>query len=210
MRRRRKKKQLRPLILFLSCLVVGIFLYCNIINITEEDGSKGVFGHTSRVEKPSITESLLTPNEYSRPQTSLKKVNGVVIHYVGNPGTSATANRNYFNGLADSKKTYASSHFIVDLDGTIIQCVPLDEIAYASNSRNEDTISIEVCHPDKSGEFTADSYEALIRLVSWLADKYNLDKEDIIRHYDVTGKKCPLYYVENEDAWNKLKSDIFK
>ena len=35
-----------------------------------------------------------------------------------------------------------------------------------------------------------------------------LDTDDVIRHYDVTGKLCPLYYVEHEDAWEKLRADI--
>ena len=30
----------------------------------------------------------------------------------------------------------------------------------------------------------------------------------MIRHYDVTGKKCPLYYVEHEDEWKKFKEDV--
>ena len=30
----------------------------------------------------------------------------------------------------------------------------------------------------------------------------------MIRHYDVTGKLCPLYFVEHEDAWETFKSDV--
>ena len=76
----------------------------------------------------------------------------IVIHYVGNPGTTAKANRNYFESLSSGEtETYASSHFIVGLEGEVIQCIPLTEIAYASNIRNEDTVAIEVCHPDETG-----------------------------------------------------------
>lgn len=156
-----------------------------------------------------VTVDLLTVNEYSRPGTPLDTINGVVIHYTGNPGTTAAQNRSYFNNLADTGETYASSHFIIGMDGTIIQCVPLDEIAYCSNSRNDDTISIECCHPDESGAFTEETKESLIRLTSWLATTFHLSEEDIIRHYDVTEKLCPLYYVENEDAWLALKQCIF-
>lgn len=98
-----------------------------------------------------ITVDLLPENPYSRPQIPLKQVNGVVVHYTGNPNTSAEANRSYFAGLAQSGATYASSHFIIGIDGKVIQCIPLNEIAYCSNSRNDDTISIECCHPDQSG-----------------------------------------------------------
>ena len=98
---------------------------------------------------------------------------------------------------------------MVGLEGEVIQCVPLTEIAYASNSRNEDTVSIEVCHPDETGEFGPETYESVVRLTAWLCETFHLDPEsDVIRHYDVTGKYCPRYYVENEDAWAALRSDV--
>lgn len=158
---------------------------------------------------PELDVELLTPNKYSRPQTSLNRVNAIVIHYVANPGSTARANRDYFESLGNTGKTSASSHFVIDMDGTIVQCIPTSEISYASNNRNKDSISIEVCHPDASGKFTEDSVASLEKLVSWLLDKYNLDKDDIIRHYDVSGKLCPKYYVEHEDAWEELKDEIW-
>ena len=150
-----------------------------------------------------ITQMLLTPNEYSRPGDELKEVNGLVIHYVGNPGTSAENNRNYFENLKDTKERSASSHYIVGLEGEIIQCVPLEEISYASNNRNYDTIAIEVCHPDATGKFSQVTYEALVELTAALCKSYKLDPmTDILRHYDVSGKECPVYYVQNESEWN--------
>ncbi|MCD7776859.1 MAG: N-acetylmuramoyl-L-alanine amidase [Firmicutes bacterium] len=156
-----------------------------------------------------ITVDLLPINEYSRPGESTDAIVGIVVHYVGNAGTSAKANRSYFEGLARSGETYASSNFIIGLDGEIIECVPLGEIAYCSNSRNIDTVSIECCHPDETGEFTDETYESLVKLTAWLSEIYDLDPtEDIIRHYDVTGKLCPLWYVEHEDEWELFKSEI--
>lgn len=164
---------------------------------------------TPRGTRPPIEVALLTPNEYSRPQMPLSEVNGVVIHYTANPGTTGWDNQHYFENLKDSRSTKASSHFIIGLDGTIIQCIPLDEIAYASNERNEDTISIECCHPKENGKFTDATYESLVKLTAWLAGEYNLKSEDIIRHYDVTGKICPKYFVEHEDAWEDFKGEVF-
>jgi N-acetylmuramoyl-L-alanine amidase CwlA len=155
-----------------------------------------------------VQQMLLTPNEYSRPQIPLKKVKSVVVHYTANPGTTGKANRNYFENLRINKTTSASSHFVIGLKGEIIQCIPLDEISYASNDRNIDTISIECCHPDETGKFNDKTYESLIALLSWLCTEYRLKPDDIIRHYDVSGKLCPLYYVNNEDAWEKLKTDV--
>ena len=114
-----------------------------------------------------ITVDLLPLNPYSRPGTPLERVDGIVIHYVGNPGTTAEQNHSFFRNLAQTGETYASSHFLVGLEGEIIQNVPLDEIAYCSNQRNEDTISIECCHPDDSGEFNQATYDALVKLTRW-------------------------------------------
>ena len=163
------------------------------------------------VETPEyVRQNFLTQNPYSRPGTYLRKINGVVIHYVGNPGSTAGANRSYFESLSDGKLgVYASSHFIVGLEGEALQCIPLTEIAYASNDRNADTISIEVCHPDADGKFNDMTYQRLTELAGWLCWKFDIDpSEDVIRHYDVTGKECPLYYVEHPEAWEALRGDI--
>ena len=132
----------------------------------------------------------------------------MVVHYVGNPGTTAEQNHSYFENLAATGETYASSHFLIGLDGEIICNVPLDEIAYCTGPRNVDTISIECCHPDDTGAFTQATYDSLIKLVRWLMDEYRLDTDQIIRHYDVTGKECPLYYVRNPEAWEQFLADL--
>ena len=175
--------------------------------------SSGAVGETHRIPKLGYTVDLLTPNKYSRPQLSLDKVNGVVVHYVSNPGTTAKENRDYFNKLpginqGEATPRFASAHFIIGLEGEILQCIPLSEIAYASNSRNTDTVAIENCHPDKTGKFTEKTYDSLLDALTYLCIRFGLDPEkDIIRHYDVTGKLCPKYYVKNPDAWEKLKQD---
>ena len=88
--------------------------------------------------------------------------------------------------------------------------MPLDEIAYAVMGRNYDSVSIECCFLDDDGEFTWATYQSLVRLCAWLLDEYNLSSEDILRHYDEGGKKCPLYYVDNEEKWEQFKQDVEK
>ncbi len=159
-------------------------------------------------ECPARDVELLTPNEYSRPQTAIDTVNNIVIHYVGNPGSSAMDNRNYFESLKDSRERSASSHFVIGLEGEIVQCIPLSEVAYATKWRNSDTISIECCHPDADGKFNEYTYGSLVRLSAFLCMQFHIDPQGILRHYDVTEKLCPLYYVEHPDAWQQLKDDI--
>ena len=151
-----------------------------------------------------VDQQIINIDWSSRRGLKLDAINDVVIHYVGNPQSSAQANQAYFS----SSRSAVSSHFIVGLEGEIIQCVPLDEYSSASNWRNNDTLSIEVCHPDETGKFTEVTYNALVELTAWICDVYNLDTNQIIRHYDITGKDCPRYFVRNEDEWELFKEQV--
>lgn len=159
---------------------------------------------------PYWKENFLTPNEYSRPGDPLGEVTNLFVHYTANPGTSAAQNRSYFEQQKDTHEHSVSAHFIIGYEGEIIQCVPLDEIAYAVQTRNQDSISIECCYLEKDGSFTQETYDSLIDLLAWLTQIYELDTDDILRHYDCGGKKCPIYYTEHEDAWEQMKSDVAK
>ncbi|MBQ8664034.1 MAG: N-acetylmuramoyl-L-alanine amidase [Eubacterium sp.] len=200
----KKRRMLRWIgcIILLAAIVVGIIKVTDVIQNIRQPKQKVI------TDTPQFDVDLLTVNEYSRPGIERSEINGIVIHYTANPGSTAKQNRDYFEGLKDSKATKASSHFIVGIDGEIIQCVPTAELAYASNDRNVDTISIECCHPDETGKYTDATYESLVELVAWLCGKFQLDTQSIIRHYDVTGKACPLYFVEHEDAWIQFKQDV--
>lgn len=158
--------------------------------------------------EPAIDVQLLDVNAYSRPGINTDTITGVVIHYTANPGSTAQENRDYFNSLQYTQETEASSNFVIGLDGEIIQCVPTWEVAYASNERNMDTVSIECCHPDDSGAFTDETYRSLVQLTAWLCEKFGLTQDDVIRHYDVTGKNCPGYFVEHEDKWIEFKETV--
>lgn len=155
--------------------------------------------------KPNwIHEELIEIDGDSRSGVQLDGIRNIVIHYVGNPGTSAMQNRNWYA----NPESEVSSHFLVGLEGEVVQCLPLNEKSAASNHRNRDTISIEVCHPDDSGVFTEKTYASLVKLTAWLTKTAWLGPEDIIRHYDVTGKICPKYFVENEESWLQFRENV--
>lgn len=220
-RRKRKRKRILQMVRkgVISCgaVLVVVLVIIHISqsaqaseNISEQsvDEMAEDFKQKVILEAPDYQVELLTPNEYSRPQIAMEEVRGIVIHYTANPGTTAEQNRSYFESLKDSHETKASSHFVVGIDGEIVQCIPSSEISYASNDRNNDTISIECCHLNKDGKFTQETYDSLVHLTAWLCGKFNVPVENVIRHYDVTGKECPLYYVEHEDAWKQFKKDV--
>ena len=203
-----KRRRLRPQFVLLCILIALVVINAVILTVRLFRGrgpeAEGV------IVPEYVAEDYLPLNRYSRPGYELMDIRGIVLHYVGNPDTSAQANRNYFASLASGKEnTFASSHFIVGLEGEVIQCIPMTEIAYASKDRNNDTIAIEVCHPDTGGEFSPVTYTRVVELTAWLCHTFDLDPEtDVIRHYDVTEKLCPLYYVEHPEAWETLLCDV--
>ncbi len=203
--RKRKKRMIR--LGFAILFVLTVILVVRTVYLEKE----GIYGMLDvDASKPDIDVQLLDINDYSRPGTKSEKIKGVVIHYTANPGSTAQNNRDYFQGLKDTHETSVSSHFVVGLEGEIIQCVPTWEYAYASNSRNKDTISIECCHEDESGVFNKKTYKSMVKLTAWLCKKFDLTEQDVIRHYDVTGKNCPKYFVENEEAWKQFRKDVRK
>lgn len=158
----------------------------------------------------NIEDRLLSLNPYSRSGEKQNSIQKIVVHWVGNAGSSAIANRNYFENLKNTHKTYASSHYIIGLNGEIIRCIPEDEVAFhsGSHSMNRKSIGIEDCHPDWDGKFNDNTYNSLVELCADICSRYGLGIDAIIRHYDVTGKNCPKYYVEHEDAWIQFKNDV--
>lgn len=223
---------LQSIIIFLVVMMI-VLMVCGVLYIKEhlfhtpdsglssgniETGDAALSDFSVVPITPTIPEKVTVPdwiiqdflpiNEYSRPGIGLSEINGVVVHNTGNPGTTAEQNRSYFKSLAETKETYASSHFVIGIDGKIIQCVPLNEIAYCSNQRNDDTISIECCHSDDTGRFSQATLDALIRLLNWLIKTYDLSRDDILRHYDVIGKECPYYFVKDPNAWAELLNSL--
>ena len=208
---RKKQERVRQLLMIgllsacaLIVLAAGIVCYKMIFQ------KKPVY--PADVQVPEYVEvNLLTPNPFSRPEIPLTEVKNIVVHYVANPCSTARENRNYFESLKDQKDsdgTSVSSHFVIGLEGEVVQCIPLSEVAYASNHRNKDTISIECCHPDTTGKFYKSTYQSLVNLCAYLCREFRLDAESVIRHYDVTGKACPKYFVDHEDEWNKFHEDV--
>ena len=163
----------------------------------------------------TITDNYLSINQYSRPHIKRAKTTKIAVHYVGNPNTSALSNRNYFENCKDIHK-YVSSNYIVGLIGEVVCCVPDEEIAYCTNQANSYSVSIEVCHPKSDGVFADCTYVSLCELCAMLLKKYKLTVNDLIRHFDVTGKQCPLHWSPTKyqseavatARWNRFKQDV--
>ena len=207
-RKRAKRRAVRNRIIVAAVLIA--FIAFIVILVSRLTGAvKTGLRHSQAEGMPEfVMQDYLSVNSYSRPGISTHTITGIVVHNTAEAGVTAQERRDYFESLAVSHETRAGANFIVGLDGEVIVCVPPGEVAYASNDRNLDTVSVEFCQPDDTGVLGDESYASMVQLLRWLCDKYDLEPDSIIRHYDVTGKLCPKYYVENPEAWEKLIADV--
>lgn len=160
----------------------------------------------------TIKTRLANKNNYGNKRT-LSDIKYIVIHYTANDGDSDEGNANYFAN--NVLKT--SAHYFVD-DDSATQSVPDDYIAwhcgankyYHSACRNNNSIGVEMCDTRKNGihDVTEQTLSNTIELVKTLMNKYNIPINNIVRHYDVTHKNCPAYFVSNPTAWQSFKNRL--
>lgn len=140
---------------------------------------------------------------------SLSKIKYIAIHYTSNDGDTDENNGIYFK----NNIVKASANYFAD-DDSITQTVPDDYVAYAVGGgkysdcnitgggtlygkvTNTNSISIELCDDVKNGVVypSAKTIENALELTRDLMKKYNIPKENVIRHFDVNGKRCPAYW----------------
>ena len=159
-----------------------------------------------------IIKDLLTPNPYNFPGL-VYTPSRIVIHYTGDKGATADQLSKFYNNTAsgmfkNSKNPINTScNYIIGWDGKIIQKALDNQMTYSVTNHNIGTIAIEVCYNTEDGKFTDKAIKALSELVPFLQKKYNIDNKNVVRHYDLTGKHCPIYYVDNK-KWVELKNKI--
>ena len=147
---------------------------------------------------------------------SLSDIKYIVIHYTANDGDTDENNGKYFaNNVVKT-----SAHYFVD-DDSVTQSVPDNYIAWHCGAntyrhqscRNSNSIGIEICDDIRNGVIypSEKTIQNVLELTRSLMQKYNVPKKHIIRHYDVTGKKCPAYWVDDakwkKEFWNRLGED---
>ena len=146
----------------------------------------------------------------------LSAIRAIVFHYTANTGSSASAlgNARYFANGSEGRA--ASAHYCVDEKNIVYECVPLDTVAwsvgdgrsgkYGNLVNNYNSVSIEmVSHTDASGAYyiPRETQENAARLYQMLLKKLP-GVEYTVRHYDVSGKLCPLPMIA-EDRWDEFK-----
>lgn len=156
-------------------------------------------------------------------KNSQERIKYIVIHYFGGISTAKNLAAYWAREYAG-----ASAHYAVGHDGEIYQIVEDEDIAWHCGAksykhaecRNANSLGIEMAVKkkdtstqnvtDKDWYFTKETVRATVELTRSLMKKYNIPAENVIRHYDVTGKICPnpYYYNMFEDTWETFKEAI--
>ena len=203
----KRKRKLRKGRIVMAVIIVAaiVIMSCLVVKRINQNSEAKKVKNLAEIKIPDwIDSQIIDVDGASRNGYKLKGVKDIVVHYVGNPGTTAQQNHDFYAG----NQSNVSSHFVVGLE--IIQCIPINEWSAASNWRNNDTISIEVCHSDETGKFKKKTYSSLVKLVAWLENVCDIDESHVIRHYDITKKECPRYFVQHEDKWKTFKKNVEK
>jgi len=150
------------------------------------------------------------------------RIKYIVIHYFGGLSTAENLAAYWAREYAG-----ASAHYVVGHEGEIFQIVEDDDVAWHCGTsgkykhpacRNSNSIGIEMAvkkkdtgtlrATDKDWYFTPETVAAAVELTRQLMKKYNVPAENVIRHYDVTGKICPNPYCYNMSEWQTFRAAI--
>ncbi|MEE3451203.1 MAG: N-acetylmuramoyl-L-alanine amidase [Acutalibacteraceae bacterium] len=181
--------------------------------------------------------NITKQTSYSNTTSYLNRpIKYIVVHYTAGSTSKAGSALNTAV-MFSNPSVYASADFIVD-DDTIVQFNPDIKNRfcwhcgdnknmfsmggkYYGKCTNANSIGIEVCSTNpnwqasdfansKKWSFTDKVVNNAVELVKYLMQTYNIPIENVIRHYDVTGKFCPGIIGWNEDSGNAKKWEEFK
>lgn len=176
-----------------------------------------------------INKKISPYNNESRQGWAVKYI---VIHYVGAVST-AKNNADYFYNTNTLNTPYggASAHFFVD-ETSIWQSVEKNRAAWHCGGpiqgpgghtffgycTNLNSIGIEMCVVKRNGRYyiKTDTVNNTAWLVQKLMKEFNIPKDRVCRHYDVTGKECPNAYPEYDPndwllstaAWERFRNKL--
>jgi len=176
-----------------------------------------------------LIKNHLPINLFSNPGTPLRGVMALAVHNTGNPGTDNNHTFRYFRNLQlqnpndDRLDRYAGTHYGTDPTGSMqyireeyrtyncgaYKYTEFKKQLFGSKYPNDWVISVEMHHPDSTGKPEIKTYNHLIDLSVNICDRYKLDPmTQIIRHYDVTGKICPKWYVDHPELFEEFKKSV--
>ena len=146
---------------------------------------------------------------YKRVERDINTIKYVIIHYTGNVGDTAANNCKFFQ----REKVERSAHYFVS-DFDVLQSVPLNHAAFSVGDKsnikkasmygkinNFNSVSIECCGGKTSTEASLYTKRTAAELAASLCVYLNFEPSAVYRHYDVSGKECPYWAVQDSKEW---------
>ena len=150
------------------------------------------------------------PSNYRAGRT--QPVRYIVMHYTANNGDTARNNCDYYHRVGGLQ---ASAHYFVDEQGAMQSVREVDTawhcgaLAYwHPECRNANSIGIEMCsrkRADGSYYIKPETVANAAALAKDIMQRYGIDTYHVLRHYDVTGKRCPMPWVDDPAQWTAFK-----
>lgn len=136
----------------------------------------------------------------------------IVMHYTANNGDTAKNNCDYYHRVGGLQ---ASAHYFVDEHGAMQSVRECDTAWHCGaraywhpECRNGNSIGIEMCsrkRADGSYYILPETVANAAALAREIMQRYGIDTEHVLRHYDVTGKRCPMPWVDDPAQWTAFK-----
>ncbi len=146
------------------------------------------------------------PSNYRAGRT--QPVRYIVMHYTANNGDTARNNCDYYHRVGGLQ---ASAHYFCDEHGAMQSVRECDTAWHCGaraywhpECRNANSIGIEMCsrkRADGSYYILPETVANAATLAKDIMQRYGIDTEHVVRHYDVTGKRCPMPWVDDPAQW---------
>lgn len=144
-----------------------------------------------------------------------RPVQYIVMHYTANNGDTAQNNCDYYHRVGGLQ---ASAHYFVDEHGAM-QSVREGDTAWHCGARaywhpecrNSNSIGIEMCsrkRADGSYYILPETVANAAALAKDIMQRYGIDTDHVLRHYDVMGKRCPMPWVDDPAQWDAFKASL--
>ena len=150
------------------------------------------------------------PSNYRAGRT--QPVRYIVMHYTANNGDTARNNCDYYHRVGGLQ---ASAHYFVDEHGAMQSVLECDTAWHCGaraywhpECRNGNSIGIEMCsrkRADGSYYILPETVANAAALAREIMQRYGIDTDHVLRHYDVTGKRCPMPWVDDPAQWVAFK-----
>ena len=151
------------------------------------------------------------PSNYRAGRT--QPVRYIVMHYTANNGDTARNNCDYYHRVGGLQ---ASAHYFVDEHGAMQSVRECDTAWHCGaraywhpECRNGNSIGIEMCsrkRADGSYYIKPETVANAAALAKDIMQRYGIDTDHVLRHYDVTGKRCPMPWVDDPAQWAAFKA----